>query len=94
MQTSPYVRAGLRGLGDSALLPTTADGVCPAGYNKSCLVHAPGAPLQCNCLLQKQETAFTAVSTAATSTVTTVNHHWGLLAAGVLGVFVIYKLVL
>lgn len=79
----------LRGLG--ANLAPAADGTCAAGYFLSCLATRPGAPHSCTCLLTKQTSAFEATAVATT---TAVNHHWGLIAAGVLGAFVIYKFVL
>lgn len=84
-----YDSSLLRGLG--ALITTPADGVCPPGYNKSCPVGPPGVPntSPCACLLIQETSAF---SETVRATTVTVNHHWGLIAAGAVAAFVIYKI--
>lgn len=77
---SPYVAIG-DAFSDAAAL------VCPAGFFKSCVLSAPGQPSSsCKCFPNAPPPTLTEQASAGWSA------HWGLIAAGVLGVFLVYKI--
>ena len=76
-----------RSLGET-LVSSLGESACPDGFFQSCLLTQPGKPAQCSCV--KMPPPPSAVTLAKTS----VNNHWGLIAAGCVSAFVIYKFVL